>query len=188
MTQQSKHDQDEWIAVQRGDIHVFDTMFRSYYPMLCAYARRIVSHEDAEEVVQDVMLRLWEHRSELEIHTSLHAYLFRAVYTRALNRLAANEAGILTQQRFFEREKELKVFEETDPTLLHDLIKHLKEALQTLPPEQRITFIMHRFKEMTHKEIATALDVSPKTVDYRIREAVKKLRVELKDYLTLFLL
>ena len=49
-------------------------------------------------------------------------------------------------------------------------------------------FCLHRFKGMSYKEIASILDISPKTVDYRIQQTLKILRVELKDYLPIVLL
>ena len=55
---------------QEEDGNAFDHLFRRYYPMLCAYAHRLVSLEDAEEIVQEVMLWLWENRGNLIIESS----------------------------------------------------------------------------------------------------------------------
>ena len=68
---------------------------------------------------------------------------------------------------------------------LHELSRRIRQALDNLPPAYREAFVMHRFKNMTYKEIASLLNVSPKTVDYRIQQALKLLRIELKDYLPL---
>ena len=59
-------------ALRQGDGNSFDHLFRRYYPMLCAYAHRLVSLEDAEEIVQEVMLWLWENRGDLIIESSLN--------------------------------------------------------------------------------------------------------------------
>ena len=58
-------------AVQRGDQKAFDTLFRRYYPMLCAYGHRFVELEDAEEIVEDSLLWIWENRETLVIDSSL---------------------------------------------------------------------------------------------------------------------
>ena len=67
-------------ALRQGDGNSFDHLFRKYYPMLCAYAHRLVSLEDAEEIVQEVMLWLWENRGDLIIESSLNQYLFKMTY------------------------------------------------------------------------------------------------------------
>ena len=63
-------------AIQRGDQKAFDALFRRYYPALCAYGHRFVDLEDAEEIVQDSLLWIWENRENLIIETSLSSYLF----------------------------------------------------------------------------------------------------------------
>ena len=75
-------------AVRHGDQKAFDTLFRKYYPMLCAYGHRFVDLEDAEEIVEDSLLWIWENRETLVIESSLSSYLFKMVYRRALNKLA----------------------------------------------------------------------------------------------------
>lgn len=61
----------------KGEQEAFDRLFRKYYPMLCAYAHRFVEVEEAEEVVQEVMLWIWENRMTLVIKESLSQYLLR---------------------------------------------------------------------------------------------------------------
>ena len=72
-------------SLRKGEQQAFDSLFRKYYPMLCAYARRFVELEDAEEIVQEIMLWIWEKHSELIIESSLSQYLFKMTYHRALN-------------------------------------------------------------------------------------------------------
>lgn len=66
-----------------------------------------------------------------------------------------------------------------------ELTAHIHKAIEALPESYRNAFIMHRFKNMSYKEIAEALEISPKTVEYRIGQALKQLRIDLKDYLPL---
>ena len=60
-------------------------------------------------------------------------------------------------------------------------------TVTALPESYRQAFVMHRFRDMSYEEIAETLEVSPKTVDYRIQQALKQLRIDLKDYLPLLL-
>lgn len=172
-------------AVQRGDQKAFDTLFRRYYPMLCAYGHRFVELEDAEEIVEDSLLWIWENRETLVIESSLNSYLFKMVYRRALNKLAHIDATQRADTRFYEEMQEM--LQDTDLYQVEELTQRIKDAIATLPESYREAFVMHRFRDMSYKEIAEILGVSPKTVDYRIQQALKQLRVDLKDYLPLLL-
>lgn len=172
-------------AVQRGDQKAFDTLFRRYYPMLCAYGHRFVELEDAEEIVEDSLLWIWENRETLVIESSLNSYLFKMVYRRALNKLAHIDATQRADTRFYEEMQEM--LQDTDYYQVEELTKRIEEAVAALPESYREAFVMHRFRDMSYKEIAETLGVSPKTIDYRIQQALKQLRVDLKDYLPLLL-
>lgn len=173
-------------AMREGDKNAFNTLFRRYYPVLCAYCHRFVDLEDAEEIVQDIMLWLWESRSMQIINTSLSQYLFKAVYHRAINKITKDEIKHRADTFFYAEMQEM--LENTDFYAIEELNKRIKTAISNLPPSYREAFTMHRFQNMSYKEIAVILDVSPKTVDYRIQQALKLLRVELKDYLPLIYL
>ncbi len=171
--------------MQQGDKKSFDTLFRKYYPMLCAYAHRFVDLEDAEEIVQDTLLWLWENKKTLIIKTSLSAYLFKMIHHRALNRLAQQDAINRANTLFYEKMQEM--LQDTDYYQIEELTRRIKDAVNLLPPSYREAFVMHRFHDMSYKEIAAILNVSTKTVDYRIQQALKQLKIELKDYLPLLL-
>ena len=172
-------------AVQRGDQKAFDTLFRRYYPMLCAYGHRFVELEDAEEIVEDSLLWIWENRETLVIESSLNSYLFKMVYRRALNKLAHIDATQRADTRFYEEMQEM--LQDTDYYQIEELAKRIEDAVAALPESYRVAFVMHRFRDMSYKEIAETLGVSPKTIDYRIQQALKQLRMDLKDYLPLLL-
>lgn len=149
--------------------------------MLCAYAHRLVSLEDAEEIVQEVMLWLWENRGDLIIESSLNQYLFKMTYRRVLNHLMREQVKTKAEAAFYERTQAALC--EVDYGRFEELDRKIKEAMAALPDSYREAFVMHRFKELSYKEIAEVLDVSPQTVAYRIQQALKLLRVSLKDYL-----
>ena len=172
-------------AVQRGDQKAFDTLFRRYYPMLCAYGQRFVELEDAEEIVEDSLLWIWENRETLVIESSLNSYLFKMVYRRALNKIAQIDATQRADTRFYEEMQEM--LQDTDYYQIEELTKRIEDAVAALPESYREAFVMHRFRDMSYKEIAETLGVSPKTIDYRIQQALKQLRTDLKDYLPLLL-
>lgn len=175
-------------AVRRGDEKAFDTLFLRYYPVLCAYAARFVEPEDGEETVQDVMVWFWENREMQVFDVSLKSYLFKAVKNRCLTLISRNE---LKQRAVNSLHASMQsIYEDPDFYVVEELARHIEEALAALPDSYREAFEMNRFRHKTYAEIAAVLGVSPKTVDYRIQQALKLLRIRLKEYLPaiLFLL
>ena len=173
-------------AMQHGDLKAYGVLFRRYYPMLCAYATKFVELKDAEEIVQDVMLWLWENRKTQTFETSLSQYLFKTVYHRAINLIVRHQSQLRADTLFYENMQEM--LQDTDFYQFEELQKKIKEAVDALPPAYREAFVMHRFENKSYKEMAELLQVSPKTVDYRIQQALRQLRITLKDYLPLILL
>lgn len=169
-------------ALQRGELRAYESLFKKYYPMLCAYSHRFIDLEDAEEVVQEVMLWMWEKREELTIESSLNQYLFKMTYHRSLNLITKKEIISRAETYFFSKKQE-EMMEDINYYQIEELTKRIEEAISSLPESYRVAFVMHRFKQMSYKEIAEALNVSPKTVAYRIQQALKLLRGHLKDYL-----
>lgn len=172
-------------AIQKGDRNAFHSLFQKYYPILCTYCYRFVRLEDAEEIVQDVMLWLWENKDKSVIDYSLKQYLFKAVYNRSMTRIVQNEVKQRADAAYHERM--LDMLQEVDVYQISELSKHIQKAIDELPPSYKEAFVMHRFRDLSYKEIAEILNVSPKTVDYRIQQALKILRVKLKEYLPLLL-
>lgn len=172
-------------ALRQGDDDAFGGLFRRYYPLLCAYAHRLVSLADAEEIVQEVMLWLWENRMEVVIESSLSQYLFKMTYRRVLNHLTREQVKTKAETAFYERTQ--AALGEVDYRQVEELSGRINEAITSLPDTYREAFVMHRFRELSYKEIAEALGVSQQTVAYRIQQALKQLRISLKDYLPLLL-
>lgn len=172
-------------AIRIADKNAYAFLFKKYYPILCAYGNKFIELKDAEEIVQDVMLWLWENRTTLQIETSLSQYLFRSVYHRAMNRLESKQAQNRADTLFYEQMQEM--LQDTDYYQIEELTKRIKEAIDKLLESYRESFVMHRFQNMSYKEIGTQLGISHKTVDYRIQQALKLLRIELKDYLPIIL-
>lgn len=170
-------------SLQKGEQKAFDSLFRRYYPMLCAYAHRFVELEDAEEIVQEIMLWIWERRSELTIESSVSQYLFKMTYHRALNLIAKKE--IISRAETFFCAKSQELPEDINYYQIEELTGRIRKAIAALPESYRAAFVMHRFKGMSYKDIAATCNVSPKTIDYRIQQALKLLREDLKDYLPL---
>lgn len=172
-------------SLQRGNRKAFNTFFLRYYPVLCAYATQFVGIDDAEEIIQDIMMGIWEHRKDIVIESSLNGYLFRAVKNKCINhmdKLRLHEQAHLS----IASNKQLQ-FEDPDFYIVEELTQKIEKALIKLPKTYRDVFVLNRIDGMTYNEIATTLGISSKTVDYRIQQSLKILRIELRDYLPLLL-
>lgn len=171
--------------IQAGDVKAFDILFMRYYPLLCAYAKQFVDFDDGQEIVQDVMVWFWENSSMQVIESSPKNYLFRAVKNRCLTLINRNELKQRVVSSMYESQQ--SQYEDPDFYIVEELTRNIENALSRLPETYREAFEMNRFQSMTYNEIAEKLNVSSKTVDYRIQQALKLLRVELKDYLPLLM-
>lgn len=169
--------------IRQGDMRAYEEIFTRYYTTLCAYTRLYVRGEVSENIVQDLMLWLWENRTTLHITESLSRYLFRATRNRCLKYLNHEmiERRVLGQLS----EKLHEQFEAPDFYVIEELQERIRKAVEQLPPSYREAFELNRFQHKTYEEIAGLLDISPKTVDCRIQQSLKLLRIRLKEYLPL---
>jgi RNA polymerase sigma-70 factor (ECF subfamily) len=162
---------------------VFDFVFHYYYSGLCAFARRWVTDPDvAEDIVQDFFVRLWINSDKLEIISSLKSYFFTAVKNKALDHLKHVKIKEGYQRKVIESLKEGGhanwEFTESELTGL------VEKGMQKLPPRCREIFTLSRFQGKDNESIARQLGISKRTVELQMSNALKILRVELKDYLS----
>lgn len=170
-------------ALNEGNVAVFDHVYRFYFRSLYAFCTQYVSASEAEEIVQDTMMWIWENKEQLIANLQLKSLLFTIVKNKALNKVSHHKVrGKVHQEIIDKYENE---FSSPDFYLHSELFSIYKNALNNLPEEFRQAFEMNRNEELTHKEIAEKLNVSPQTVNYRIGKALKALRIELKDYILL---
>jgi len=172
-----------WNSIKAGDEVVFEKVFKQYYSRLCNYASGILNDTDeAEEVVQQTMINLWEKRNTLEINTSFKSYLYRAVHNAALNKIRQSKVKQLyTIEKVYEGENFAE--QASHKVLKSELEQQIVKAIDQLPEQCRLVFKLSRFEEMKYAEIASHLDISIKTVENHMGKALKLLRGHLKDYL-----
>lgn len=163
----------------------YELIFRTYYKSLCSYAAVMLKDLDsAEETVQGVFVKLWEKRHQLSLEISVKAYLYKAVYHAALNEIKHRKV----KQNY--SQMELRNEQVVNPTSssrsLKELETKIENALQKLPEQCRLIFRMSRFEELKYREIADVLNISVKTVENQMGKALRMMRENLADYLTLF--
>lgn len=163
----------------------FDTLYLGSYRGLCAYASRFVGIDEAEEIVQDTMMWLWDNKQTLIPGKSIKALLLRIVHNKALNRIKHNNVLSRVHQQIEYNLREQ--FDSPDMYLSTELTELLERALEKLPNNLREVFILSRVEHLSYKEIAEKLGITVKSVDNRLSRTMKILREELKDYLPLLL-
>ncbi|MDP4184023.1 MAG: RNA polymerase sigma-70 factor [Bacteroidota bacterium] len=172
-----------------GDKEAFDNMFRLFYPRLTSYACLFLEPEIAEDTVQDLFIYIWENLEKISIHTSLEAYLFKAVYLRSLNQLKQNKIHTHHHKIIEEylSEFESRVFDpdnnESIRALYMDELKcEIQNAIDALPEKCREVFMLSYIYDLKNKEISEMLGISVSTVENHVYNALKFLRVKLKKY------
>ena len=173
----------------KEDRKAFDRLFNQFYPRLTAYACLFLEDGVAKDVVQDLFLYLWEKSDSLEIHTSLDAYLFKAVYQRCLNHLKQLKTRSYHHKliedhllefaaQFFDPEKN----ESIRRLYMQKLAADIKAAIDSLPDKCREVFMLSYLHDLKNKEISEVLGVSVSTVENHVYNALKVLRKKLANH------
>lgn len=158
--------------IRSGDSSAFSWLFRKYYEPLYFFATRwIRDTQVAEDIVQDLFVKLWTNRQRLQIESNLKSYLYRAVKNRTLNiqkqvskmshpedqSSLPNISNSTPEQELIEKEKS---------TAIH-------RAIDDLPKKCRQIYLMKRYDNLTYGEIAEILDISINTVKTHMKRALK---------------
>ena len=164
------------------DERAFEALFKLYYARLTLFSNRFVNDLSiAEEIVADVFELLWEKGHEVTFSSSVSSYLFKMVQNRSLNYLKHQKienlyVAYLEKNNLFDEVRSAveNGYEEKE------LAQQINAAINTLPVKCREIFVLSRFSDMKYKEIASQLNISPKTVERQVSIALEKLRQTLK--------
>jgi RNA polymerase sigma-70 factor, ECF subfamily len=169
-------------SLREGSEQAYDGIFRAHYAQLVGLAESMLrDRAEAEEVAQDVMLELWRRRHHLTVESSLRAYLLRATRNRALNRIR--------HERVVKGgEGHAQLVTHTNPQGERQLVETeietaLQAAIAELPPRCREVFELSRVHGLRYAEIASAMEISVKTVEVQMGKALKLLRERLSRWL-----
>lgn len=167
--------------IRAGDEGAFDLVFRTHYAHLVRMAESMVSERAlAEEIVQEVMLELWRRRESLDVEQTFRAYLVRSTRNRALNDIR--------HQRIVAREAATAAIESPNaPSAEEEMLgveleQAVREAIDGLPENCREVFQLSRDQGLRYAEIAAALEISVKTVEKRMGQALSELRERLAPW------
>ena len=162
-------------AMQHGDLKAYGVLFRRYYPMLCAYATKFVELKDAEEIVQDVFVNLWNRRDTIRQEQTLRALLFIMAKHLLINAYRA-QVNQPVYEDYLNYQDWLSVEDTRYRMEYSDFLKKFDSALATLVPTQQKVVRLSRLQQWSNKEIAQHLQLSEQTVKNQLSLGMKKLR------------
>lgn len=173
----------QWLQhLRQGDAAAYEQIFRHYYPPLCRYAVSLAGNRDeAEELVQQVFVKIWEMHRSIDVQSSLKSYLYRAVHNHFMNLARKRKVRMMYEDTMKHLMPGAQAPE--DRARWNELQRKLEAALQKLPEQCRLIFRLNRFEELRYREIAEMLGLSVKTVENQMGKALRILRAELADYL-----
>lgn len=183
-----------FLQIQKGNLKAFETLYFDMQPRLFAFSRKFIDDiEICKDIVQEIFHELWENRQTTRIKTSLKAYLFRVLHNKCLNHIRDRkvEDKYISYVDFKLKETELLFYNQDwegyKSVFFQEVLQIFKKSMEELPEGCRQVMLMSRVDGLSNKEIAEKLDISLRTVENQIYRALKILKVNLKDYLPLFL-
>ncbi|WP_318345700.1 RNA polymerase sigma-70 factor [Flagellimonas baculiformis] len=171
-----------------GDEDDFNVMYGFYRPKLFVIVNGYIpSREDAEEIVHDVLVKLWEKKRTIKIHSNFTGYVYSMTRNACLDYLRTRKNRLskemtMEQQEFWLNHGALA--DDVASSILAEELETLVDmAIGQLPEKCKRVFVKSRMDGLSHQEISKELQISPKTVENHITRALTQFRVALKDYL-----
>lgn len=181
------NDTEVILRLKNSDFGSFDLLFDKYSKRLYRFALGYLkSREDAEELVQDVFLKVWENRSSLDETKSFNSYLFTIAKNAILNhfRSKAHQGSYI---EYIKQHASLIYSGTEDSIMYSDLGARAKKIIEKLPLRRKEVFLLSREQGYSNEKIAQILNISKKTVENQITLALKFIQERLgnKDLITL---
>jgi len=165
--------------ISGGDETAFRELFERYRNKVFYIARKLLKSEScAEDVLQEIFIKIWVHKEKLSDIENFNAYLNTLIRNHIYNRLRkqACEESFIRETINHDTNNPDNTF---DTVLLHELQNMLHEAIHQLPPQQKKVFELSRIERLKHKEIAEMMHISKETVKKHMMEALRTIKIYL---------
>jgi RNA polymerase sigma-70 factor (ECF subfamily) len=174
-------------ALKLGDESVFREIMEQWYSRLFNFANGYLNnHENTKEIIQDVFLQLWNHRSRLAENTSLNAYLFTLTRNRCIDRIRSERRALQfysdKQEEYIHLTENYNALSDSilDNIFAMELQAEIDSAVALLPDQCQKVFLLSRNKGLKNREISETLSISEKTVESHITKALQSIRSALE--------
>jgi RNA polymerase sigma-70 factor, ECF subfamily len=175
-------------ALKNGDRAAFTHIYHCYGPKLYAFARKLVPvPEEAEEIVQEVFIKLWEHKHFIDPQQNFDGYLFRIARNLVYNQARRHVYAVAYQQYLAGQESGTKN-EIQEKLEYQELNQLLEETCASFSPVRRQVFMMSRMEGRSNSEIAEMLQTSTSNIENHVNKALREIRLKLKSYEIIYLL
>ena len=178
-----------------GSKKAFEYVFKTYYASLCRYAEEILKdRQQAEDVVVNLFVIIWDDRKKIDIHSSIRSYLYRSAYNACLNVLRKKKTENKYRDFFIHHATYSKTHDYGSSSyplssiIENELEEIIENVIADLPPRCKIIFLMSRIENLSHKEIAEKLKISENTVKCQIMNALKKIQAVIKNIIVTLLM
>ena len=176
------------------DLDSFNILFKEYQHRFIRFAMSYIGDITAsEDIVMESFSAAWSRREQLSC-ASFPAYTLTCVKNRCLNHLRDQALHLRTTEQLYIHgqrmiNNSISTLEACDPQELfsEETRQLIDNALKKLPNKTREIFMRSRFQGQTYKQIAQEMDTSVKSVEFEVSKAMKLMRIELKDYLAIFI-
>lgn len=166
--------------LKKGNATAYTHLVELYYEKLCDYARNLARDDyKSEDIVQNVIVRMWQQREKLNSNISIKNYLFKSVYNEFVDQYRKDIAITALEKKYIEGLD--SVFEVQDIDKTERLITIVMRTIEQLPPKCKETFLLNKKEGLTYIEIAEFQNVSVNTVEKQIGKAIRIVREKLKD-------
>lgn len=185
----SKSNKDLLLLIQKDDNIAFYNLYERYCRRLHGFVLRYVKQrEDAEEIVQEVFVKIWESRNKIDAYSSFESFLFTIAYntTISLLRKRTNETKYLEHIKSLQQPNNFPDL--IDEIYFNELNDKVQSLLNELTPRQKEIFQLSREEGLTHDEIAKKLDISVNTVKKHMGNTLSFLKSQIDSGLTINLL
>lgn len=165
-------------ALKSGNPEAFRHLVNTYHKKMCAYAFTLCHSEDqAEDIVQNVFIKLWKKRHKLQNIRRLSSFLYKSVYNEFIDQYRQTKKVMSLEKKHIETLS--LVLEEESNDTMDRLVKTVGKAIEGLPPKCKRTFLLSSKEGLTNIEIAEYLNVSVKTVEAHMTKAYKILKAKI---------
>jgi RNA polymerase sigma-70 factor (family 1) len=174
-------DDELFLLLKERNHRAYAMIYERYWGMLFRYARRILQNdEESRDVVQDVFVMLWSKAETLEIQVSLSCFLYASTRNSILKLF---QRGKVKANYLSSLEKFIEQNDTADHLVRNrELARRIEQEVAMLPPKMRAVFELSRRSHLSHREIATRMEISDKTVKKQMANALKILRLRLGTF------
>ena len=181
--------QDLLTRLKNGDMLAFDQVYEQYCHKLFSFVFKILKNEaEADDIVQEVFVKIWESRSRLGEYKLLNSYIFTIAYNGSVDLIRKR----INNNKYIEHLKNSSIVYALPTSIIemefNELNSKVEKLIANLPERQKQVYHLHRVEGLTYPEIAVQLNISKNTVENHMVKALKYLRQNIDNSLLVAML